>query len=136
MATVYLAQDLRHDRPVALKVLTPSSPPRSAPSGSSARSTGRRALQHPHILPVLDSGEAVDASGSLCHTSRASRSGIGSDARSSSPSTTPYGFTREVALALDYAHRARRRSPRHQARKHPALATGRHSWPISASPTR
>ena len=39
MATVYLARDLRHDRPVALKVLHPelAATPR-APSGSSARS--------------------------------------------------------------------------------------------------
>ena len=39
MGIVYLAHDLRHDRPVALKLLLPSSPPGPVPSGSSARST-------------------------------------------------------------------------------------------------
>jgi hypothetical protein len=39
MATVYLAQDLRHDRPVALKVLHPELAAPSAPSAFSARSS-------------------------------------------------------------------------------------------------
>jgi TolB-like protein len=59
MATVYLAHDLRHDRPVALKVLKPAL---AASLGTERflleiRVTAR--LQHPHILPLLDSGEAV-----------------------------------------------------------------------------
>ena len=37
MATVYLAHDLKHDRPVAIKVLRPEIAPRSGPSGFSAR---------------------------------------------------------------------------------------------------
>jgi len=37
MATVYLARDLKHDRPVVLKVCAPSSPPSSGSSGSAAR---------------------------------------------------------------------------------------------------
>jgi serine/threonine protein kinase len=57
MAIVYLAHDLRHDRPVALKVLRPEL---AAALGSERflreiRLTAR--LDHPHILPVLDSGE-------------------------------------------------------------------------------
>lgn len=58
MAAVYLATDLKHDRPVALKVLKSS----LAAEGASARFlrevriTAR--LNHPHILPLLDSGEA------------------------------------------------------------------------------
>ena len=58
MATVYLARDLKHDRLVALKVLHPSSP-RLGPERflREVRTTAR--LQHPHILPVLDSGEAA-----------------------------------------------------------------------------
>jgi tetratricopeptide (TPR) repeat protein len=59
MATVYLAHDLRHDRPVALKVLRPEL---AAILGSERflqeiRIAAR--LQHPHILPVHDSGEAA-----------------------------------------------------------------------------
>src|SRR5207253_991326 len=58
MATVYLARDLKHDRPVALKVLRPEL---AAVLGAERflreiRVTGQ--LQHPHILPLHDSGEA------------------------------------------------------------------------------
>ena len=58
MATVYLAKDLKHDRDVAIKVLRPEL----------AQSLGRERfvreirlaarLNHPHILPLYDSGEA------------------------------------------------------------------------------
>src|SRR5262245_58640918 len=59
MATVYLAQDLKHDRPVALKVLHPEI---AASLGTERflreiRLTAR--LQHPHILPVFDSGASA-----------------------------------------------------------------------------
>ena len=57
MATVYLARDLKHDRPVAIEVLR----------GEFAVSLGRERflreirlaakLSHPHILPLFDSGE-------------------------------------------------------------------------------
>ena len=58
MATVYLAHDLRHDRDVAIKMLHPDLG--AALGGerflSEIRTTAR--LQHPHILPLLDSGDA------------------------------------------------------------------------------
>jgi eukaryotic-like serine/threonine-protein kinase len=58
MATVYLAHDLRHERDVAIKVLHPDLG--AALGGerflAEIRTTAR--LQHPHILPLLDSGEA------------------------------------------------------------------------------
>ena len=58
MATVYLAHDHKHDRNIAIKVLHPGL---GAVLGaerflSEIRTTARR--QHPHILPLLDSGEA------------------------------------------------------------------------------
>ena len=58
MATVYLAQDLKHDRKVAVKLL------REELSASLGKDRFLReikvaaALQHPHILPLYDSGEA------------------------------------------------------------------------------
>jgi serine/threonine-protein kinase len=59
MATVYLAHDVKHDRDVAIKVLHPDLG--AALGGerflSEIRTTAR--LQHPHILPLLDSGEAA-----------------------------------------------------------------------------
>jgi serine/threonine-protein kinase len=63
MAVVYAAQDLRHDRPVAIKVLRPEL---SASLGADRflreiRVAAR--LQHPHILPVLDSGEVPPEAG-------------------------------------------------------------------------
>ena len=60
MATVYLAHDLKHDRDVAIKVLHPHLG--AALGGerflSEIKTTAR--LQHPHILPLLDSGDAGD----------------------------------------------------------------------------
>jgi eukaryotic-like serine/threonine-protein kinase len=58
MATVYLAEDLRHHRKVALKVLRPEIAA-TLGAGRFAREIEVAArLQHPHILPLLDSGEA------------------------------------------------------------------------------
>jgi serine/threonine protein kinase len=58
MATVYLAQDFKHERPVALKVLHTEIAAGLGPERflREIRTTAR--LDHPHILPVLDSGEA------------------------------------------------------------------------------
>ena len=59
MATVYLAQDLKHDRLVAIKVLHPEL---AASLGSERFLREIRIaaqLTHPHILPVHDSGEAA-----------------------------------------------------------------------------
>src|SRR5262245_64409038 len=58
MATVYLAFDQKHDRPVALKVLKPEL---AAVLGAERfiheiKTTAN--LQHPHILPLFDSGKA------------------------------------------------------------------------------
>ncbi len=63
MATVFLAHDLKHDRLVALKVLRPEL---SHVLGrerfvQEVRILAR--LQHPHILPLFDSGEAAGQHG-------------------------------------------------------------------------
>ena len=58
MATVYLADDLKHERKVALKVLKPEL---AAVVGAERFLTEIKTtanLQHPHILPLHDSGEA------------------------------------------------------------------------------
>ena len=59
MATVYLAHDLRHDRPVALKVLRPELAASLGPERFLQEIRIAARLQHPHILPVHDSGEAA-----------------------------------------------------------------------------
>jgi TolB-like protein/tetratricopeptide (TPR) repeat protein len=59
MAVVYLAQDLRHDRPVALKLLLPELAATLGPERFQREIRLAARLQHPHILTVLDSGEAA-----------------------------------------------------------------------------
>ncbi len=107
MATVYLAQDLRHNRKVAIKVLKPEL---AAVLGAERflreiEVTAR--LQHPHILPLFDSG-SVEGQGSMVE-------GHALDAR---PSTVLYyvmpyiageslrdKLAREGALPIDVAVR-------------------------------
>lgn len=58
MATVYLAQDLRHDRKVAVKVLKPELAAVLGADRFVVEIKTTAALQHPHILPLFDSGSA------------------------------------------------------------------------------
>jgi len=105
MATVYLAHDLRHDREVAIKVLHPDL---GAALGADRflteiRTTAR--LQHPHILPLLDSGSA-DA-GLLYYvmplvTGETLRARLTRERQL--PIADAVRLAREVASALDYAH--------------------------------
>ena len=105
MATVFLAHDLRHDRPVALKVLHPELAATLGPERfqREIRTTAR--LQHPHILPVLDSGETA---GQLWYTMPFVRGESLRD-RLQREAQLPVDLTVDlacqVALALDYAHR-------------------------------
>jgi len=57
MATVYLAQDLKHQRKVALKLLRPELSASLGPDRFLREIQIAARLQHPHILPLLDSGE-------------------------------------------------------------------------------
>jgi tetratricopeptide (TPR) repeat protein len=59
MATVYLARDLKHDRLVALKVLHPELAATVGPERFVREVRLAARLQHPHILPLFDSGEAA-----------------------------------------------------------------------------
>ena len=105
MATVYLAHDIKHDRDVAIKVLHPDLG--AALGGerflSEIRTTAR--LQHPHILPLLDSGEA---DGLLYYvmplvTGETLRARL--ERERQLPIADAVRIAREVASALDYAHR-------------------------------
>ncbi len=58
MATVYLADDLKHERNVALKVLKPELAAVVGAERFLAEIKTTANLQHPHILPLFDSGEA------------------------------------------------------------------------------
>src|SRR2546427_9128409 len=58
MATVYLAQDLKHGRPVAIKVLAPELAAALGRERFLREIETAARLRHPHILPLHDSGEA------------------------------------------------------------------------------
>ena len=59
MAAVYLARDLRHDRRVAVKVLRPELAAAIGAERFLAEIKTTASLQHPHILPLFDSGQAA-----------------------------------------------------------------------------
>jgi tRNA A-37 threonylcarbamoyl transferase component Bud32/dipeptidyl aminopeptidase/acylaminoacyl peptidase len=109
MATVYLAHDLRHDRDVAIKVLHPDLG--AALGGerflTEIRTTAR--LQHPHILPLLDSGTTGEAGDGLLYYVMPLVTGETLRARLERERQLPIAdavrLAREVASALDYAHR-------------------------------
>ncbi len=105
MATVYLARDLKHDRAVALKVLRPEL---AAVLGierflSEIRVTAH--LQHPHILPLFDSGQA----GGLIYYVMPHVEGESLRQRLEREKQLPIDealrLAGGVASALDYAHR-------------------------------
>ena len=58
MAIVYLAQDLKHDRKVALKLLRPELAALLGAERFVSEIRTTASLQHPHILPLFDSGQA------------------------------------------------------------------------------
>jgi serine/threonine-protein kinase len=104
MATVYLARDLKHDRPVALKVLSPTIAQVIGTERFEREIRLAARLQHSHICSVYDSGESA---GQLWYTmpyvegesleSRLKREGR-------LPVDDALRITREAAQALAYAH--------------------------------
>jgi Tol biopolymer transport system component/tRNA A-37 threonylcarbamoyl transferase component Bud32 len=105
MATVYLARDLKHDRHVAVKVLHPDLAAVVGAARFLAEIRTTANLQHPHILPLHDSGDAdgylfyvmpyVDGETLRTRLTRERQLPISDAVR----------IAREVASALDYAHR-------------------------------
>jgi serine/threonine-protein kinase len=105
MATVYLAEDVKHSRKVAIKVLKPEL---AAVIGADRFLTEIKTtanLQHPHILPLFDSGEAdsylfyvmpfIEGESLRDRLDRERQLGVDEAVR----------IARDVADALDYAHR-------------------------------
>jgi tRNA A-37 threonylcarbamoyl transferase component Bud32/Tol biopolymer transport system component len=105
MATVYLAHDLKHDRPVAIKVLKPELAAVLGAERFIQEIKTTAALSHPHILPLFDSGSA---DGQLYYVMPYIE---GETVREKLNRETQFGIdeavkiTTEVADALDYAHR-------------------------------
>ncbi|MDH4131615.1 MAG: serine/threonine protein kinase, partial [Gemmatimonadota bacterium] len=105
MATVYLAQDIRHNRRVAVKVLRPELAAVIGAERFLSEITTTANLQHPHILPLFDSGEA---DGFLFYVmpyveGETVRDRISREKQL--PVADAVRITIEVASALDYAHR-------------------------------
>jgi len=104
MATVYLARDLRHDRLVALKVLRPELAHALGPDRFLREIRTTAQLTHPHILPLLDSG---DAGGTLFYVmpfveGESLRGRLSRERQL--PLDDALQLTSEVADALSYAH--------------------------------
>ena len=105
MARVFLARDLRHDKPVAIKILNTELSAALGPERFLREIAIVAHLNHPHILPLLDSGEAE---GSLFYSMPYVAAGSLRN-RLRRETQLPIGdaieITREVAGALEYAHR-------------------------------
>ena len=105
MATVYLAHDLRHDRPVAVKVLRPELAAVIGADRFLAEIKTTAALQHPHILPLFDSGQAdgflfyvmplIEGESLRDRLKREHQLPVDDSIR----------LAKEIGSALDYAHR-------------------------------
>jgi serine/threonine protein kinase/tetratricopeptide (TPR) repeat protein len=105
MATVYLAQDVRHNRLVALKVLHAD----IAESLGAERflreiQTAAR-LNHPHILPLFDSGAAGKFLYYVMPYVEGESLRQALDRLGQIPADEAITYTQEMATALDYAHR-------------------------------
>ena len=105
MATVYLAEDLKHDRLVAVKVLKPELAAVLGADRFVVEIKTTAALPHPHILPLFDSGTAdgflfyvmpfIEGETLRAKLDRETQLGVEEAVR----------ITVQVADALDYAHR-------------------------------
>jgi tetratricopeptide (TPR) repeat protein len=105
MAIVYLARDLRHERVVALKALRPELGAALGPDRFLREIKLAAHLAHPHVVPLFDSG---DADGTLFYVmpyveGESLRLRLARDGRV--PLADALQIAREVADALDYAHR-------------------------------
>jgi serine/threonine-protein kinase len=104
MATVYLAEDQRHHRKVAIKVLRPELGAVLGPDRFLQEVAFAARLNHPHILPLYDSG---DAAGLLYYVmpyvgGESLRQKLTRDGRLSIEEAV--AITRQVAAALGHAH--------------------------------
>jgi len=104
MATVYLARDLRHDRPVAIKVLRDEVAAAVGAARFLEEIRVTASLQHPHILPLFDSGSV----GGLLWYAMPFADGETLRARLAREGRLPLDeavrLAREIADALDHAH--------------------------------
>src|SRR5213083_1677107 len=104
MATVYLAQDLKHHRKVAIKVLEPELAAALGPDRFLREIEIAAGLSHPHILPLYDSGEAGASLYYVMPYVEGETLRDRLDRERQLPLEDALQVTREVADALSYAH--------------------------------
>jgi serine/threonine protein kinase len=105
MATVWLADDVKHERKVAIKILHPELAAVLGTERFLAEIKVTANLQHPHILPLFDSGQA---NGQLFYVmpyveGESLRARLAREKQL--PIDEAIRITQEIASALDYAHR-------------------------------
>ena len=105
MATVYLAQDLRHDRKVAIKVLRPELAAVIGAERFLREIKTIANLQHPHILGLIDSGEVNGTAYYVMPFVEGESLRDRLNREKQLPITDAVRIATEVAAALDYAHR-------------------------------
>lgn len=106
MATVYLAHDLKHHRPVAVKVLHAEHSAAVGKERFLREITTTANLSHPHIVPVFDSGEADGQLYFVMPLIDGESLRARLDREGPLPVEEAIRLVREVADALEYAHGA------------------------------
>jgi eukaryotic-like serine/threonine-protein kinase len=105
MATVYLADDLRHERKVAIKVLRPELAAVIGAERFLREIKTIANLQHPHILGLIDSGEVNGTAYYVMPFVEGESLRDRLNREKQLPIPDAVRIAREVATALDYAHR-------------------------------
>ena len=105
MATVYLAQDVRHHRPVAVKVLHPQLAMSLGPERFLREIQIAARLQHSHIVPLYDSGQAGEFLYYVMPYVEGESLRQRLEREKRLPVEDALRLARAVASALDYAHR-------------------------------
>ncbi|MGH7549098.1 MAG: protein kinase domain-containing protein [Gemmatimonadales bacterium] len=104
MATVYLADDLKHHRKVAVKVLRPDVASALGPDRFLREIAIAAKLSHPHILALYDSGEAAGFLFYVMAHIKGESLRHKLERETQLPVDEALGITRQVASALEHAH--------------------------------
>src|ERR1044071_2200490 len=105
MATVYLAHDPRHNRKVAIKVMDPDLADRIGAERFLKEIQTTANLQHPHILPLFDSGRVESTVFYVMPYVRGDSLRRRLERETQLPIADAIRIATEIAEGLDYAHR-------------------------------
>ena len=105
MATVYRARDVKHDRPVAVKIMRPELTAVLGPERFLEEIRISARLEHPHILTLIDSGEAEGLLYFVMPLVHGESLADRLDRDGQLDVSEALRLTGQVAAALEYAHR-------------------------------